>query len=202
MEPEPKPRTRDAAQTRDRILTAATARFTVDGYDKAGLREICAEAGADPALVCRYFGSKEQLFAQVLASTGSDPMRILAGDRAGFGLRVARALLQPDDASARDSMAFIALAFRSAASPVGSRLVRRRLEERFTEPFTAWLGGEQAVQRAHLIASVLMGVTAMRGVLFVSDALEAQEDLDSMIGRLARVLQAIIDEPDDPPVGA
>ena len=59
-------RRRDAAATREAILQAATRRFTTEGYQRAGAREIAADAGVTAALVNRYFGSKVKLFAEVI----------------------------------------------------------------------------------------------------------------------------------------
>ena len=59
-------RRRDAAATREAILEAATRRFATQGYEHAGVREIAADAGVTAALVNRYFGSKEGLFAEVI----------------------------------------------------------------------------------------------------------------------------------------
>ena len=59
-------RKRDAAATREAILKAATLRFATQGYERAGAREIAADAGVTAALVNRYFGSKEALFAEVI----------------------------------------------------------------------------------------------------------------------------------------
>jgi AcrR family transcriptional regulator len=56
-----KPRRSDA--TRAAILSAARERFAADGYERATIRAIAAEAGIDPAMVMRYYGSKERLFA-------------------------------------------------------------------------------------------------------------------------------------------
>jgi AcrR family transcriptional regulator len=52
-----------AEATKTAILDAARERFAADGYERATIRTIAAEAGIDPALVMRYFGNKEQLFA-------------------------------------------------------------------------------------------------------------------------------------------
>src|SRR5882672_5074659 len=57
------PRTRNATQTRSDILTAARLRFGSDGYERTTLRAVAADVGVDPALVIRYFGSKQELFA-------------------------------------------------------------------------------------------------------------------------------------------
>jgi AcrR family transcriptional regulator len=49
--------------TRATILTAARERFAADGYERATIRAIAGDAGIDPALVMRYYGNKEGLFA-------------------------------------------------------------------------------------------------------------------------------------------
>lgn len=45
------------------ILAAARERFAADGYQRATIRAIASDAGIDPAMVMRYFGNKEGLFA-------------------------------------------------------------------------------------------------------------------------------------------
>jgi AcrR family transcriptional regulator len=56
-------RNRRGDATRARILEAARVRFATDGYERATIRAIAADAAIDPALVMRYFGNKEALFA-------------------------------------------------------------------------------------------------------------------------------------------
>lgn len=48
--------------TRANILAAARQRFATDGYERATIRAIAADAGIDPSLVMRYFHNKEGLF--------------------------------------------------------------------------------------------------------------------------------------------
>ncbi|WP_163506982.1 TetR family transcriptional regulator [Fodinicola acaciae] len=48
--------------TRAAILAAARQRFSLDGYERATIRAIAADAGIDPSMVMRYYGSKEKLF--------------------------------------------------------------------------------------------------------------------------------------------
>ena len=66
-------RRRNAAATREAILISARRAFARAGYDGAGVREIAAGAGVTAMLVNRYFGSKERLFAEVLAATSATP---------------------------------------------------------------------------------------------------------------------------------
>src|SRR5215216_6050998 len=54
---------RKGDRTRAAILTAARERFAADGYERATIRAIAGDAGIDPAMVMRYFGNKEKLFA-------------------------------------------------------------------------------------------------------------------------------------------
>lgn len=61
MDDIPKARRSDA--TKATILAAARERFAHDGYERATIRAIATQAEIDPAMVMRYFGSKEGLFA-------------------------------------------------------------------------------------------------------------------------------------------
>lgn len=56
-----------AADTRQRLLEAATAIFAARGFRQATVREICRQAGANLAAVNYYFRDKEGLYAEVLA---------------------------------------------------------------------------------------------------------------------------------------
>ncbi|MFC7531195.1 TetR family transcriptional regulator [Actinoplanes sp. GCM10030250] len=49
--------------TRAAILTAARERFAADGFERATIRAIAADARIDPSMVMRYYGNKEKLFA-------------------------------------------------------------------------------------------------------------------------------------------
>ena len=59
--------TRGGADPRRSNPHPATGRgaalFASDGYERTTVRAVAAAADADPALVIRYFGSKEGLFA-------------------------------------------------------------------------------------------------------------------------------------------
>lgn len=62
-------RNRNATQTQADILSAARRRFGANGYDRTTLRAVAADVGVDPALVIRYFGSKQDLFAAAVDFT-------------------------------------------------------------------------------------------------------------------------------------
>ncbi len=182
-------RRRNAAATREDILQAARKRFQREPYEQVGLRAIAADVGVDPALIPRYFGSKEGLLVEVLASTNRDPMEVLGGDRESFGLRVARAVLNPSERT-EACMNFIQIATRSSASPTASRLVRRHIEKQFMLPFSAWLGGKRAAEKAWLAACVLTGVAVMAAI----EVRATGGASETAIKRLAALLQKIVDE--------
>ena len=54
-----------AKDTRTAMLEAAAKIFAAKGFYDATVRALCAEAGANIALVSRYFGSKQGLYAEV-----------------------------------------------------------------------------------------------------------------------------------------
>ena len=57
-------KTRKSERTRAAILKAAQELFAELGYERTTVRDIAARASIDAALVMRYFGSKEALFAR------------------------------------------------------------------------------------------------------------------------------------------
>ncbi|CAL9540576.1 hypothetical protein SUDANB95_04188 [Actinosynnema sp. ALI-1.44] len=59
----PPDKPRRSAATKESILAAARERFAEDGYERATIRAIAADADIDPSMVMRYFGNKEKLFA-------------------------------------------------------------------------------------------------------------------------------------------
>src|SRR6516165_11042415 len=85
-------RRRDAAATREAILEAATGRFAAQGYERAGVREIAADAGVTAALVNRYFGSKEGLFAEVIRRA-LDMEHLVRDGRANLADHLARVVV-------------------------------------------------------------------------------------------------------------
>jgi AcrR family transcriptional regulator len=78
---QPSPPTK-SQRTRAAILDAARRLFAERGYERATVREIAAAARIDPAMVIRYFGSKDELFARAseLDLALPDLARVPAGE--------------------------------------------------------------------------------------------------------------------------
>jgi AcrR family transcriptional regulator len=66
IEEETQPKRRDAAASRQRLLTAAAAEFVAHGVAGARVDRIAAAAGANKRLIYDYFGDKDGLFDAVL----------------------------------------------------------------------------------------------------------------------------------------
>ncbi len=182
------PRTRNAAATRAAILAAARIAFTQEGYEHVGVREIGAAAGVDAALVIRYFGSKERLFAAVMAEQ-FDASSWFAGERATVGARLARYLLTKEaDTGAFDPLYLL---LRSAPNPQAAALLRADMDVRFLRPLADWLGGADAPVRAELIVAYLIGIAMLREV--VRSDLLAADDTERAIALVGPVLQGYID---------
>ncbi|MFN7055658.1 TetR family transcriptional regulator [Hyphomonas sp.] len=156
-------RRRDAAATRAAILNSARRLFATDSYENVGIREIASQAGADAALVSRYFGSKEELFTEVLSS-GKRGLDFIGGELTGLPERVADLLLDPPEKNEENPMEEILILLHSATSPVAAPLVQASIHERFNGPFADIIGGENAMIRSQLFGALLMGISITRRI--------------------------------------
>ena len=185
-------RRRNAAATRAAILASAGKAFAQSGYDGAGVREIAAGAGVTAMLVNRYFGSKEQLFAEVLAATAASPT-ILTPENLkspALGHTIASVLMDITKAGDTPLEGFLIM-LHSASSKRASEIGRAQIESGHQKTMTAALGGELAPQRAALILSLVAGVQVMRQMIGLSALAEADpKDLVKILGPL---FQALID---------
>ena len=146
-------RPHDAVATRQALLKAAAALFHERGYDRTTVREIGERAAVDPALIARYFGSKEGLYLATLEPEKrpplpSDPAAILGAilrrsDERGIG-PVSLAMVNP------------------AITDTVRDEVRRILEGRAVAPLAEEIEGEDARLRAELIVALGVGLSLTR----------------------------------------
>src|ERR1700724_638907 len=64
--PRPGSRAEQRRRTEARILDAAASVFVAAGYERATIRAVASAAGVDAGLVMHYFGSKHELYRQVI----------------------------------------------------------------------------------------------------------------------------------------
>lgn len=181
-------RPRNAAATRHAILEAATRRFSAESYDQVGLRDIAGEVAVDPALISRYFGSKEELFRAVIDDCGNG-RELMDGDRSTFGERIADDIVYGTRKESK--LAWLLVMLRSASSPKAAEVIQKASKEGFYEPFTEWMGGEDAAIRVRLAAGLMMGMTVGRDL---SGGLNLTPlECERLKERIARILQALVD---------
>ncbi|WP_166417700.1 TetR/AcrR family transcriptional regulator [Cochlodiniinecator piscidefendens] len=173
--------------TSQEIRLAAQKVFTDKGYDKAGLREIAALAGVNVALISRYFGSKEDLFASAVFSC-IELDALLQGPRNEFGARAVVAITTKEKEDDFDPG--LAL-FRSATSPIACPIVKRALQKNVVDPIASWLGGRDAQLRASLIAAHMAGFDICAHIMKL-DALSQEQD-EAKLRMFAQALQSYVD---------
>lgn len=184
----PAARKRDAEATRAAILAAAKTHFAKSGYDGAFLRDIAADAGADAALINRYFGGKDGLFAAALKDSIA-PDAISQWDKVAFAHEIATMMAGHAHQHVERTHAFEFL-LQAATNPTTAPLLNEAVQERFMGPIRNWIGGENVAARARLLASVFIGLLVER--LIRDEALEGAER-EVFIARTAALLQSLVD---------
>lgn len=151
-------RPRDADATRRALLDAARALFAQDGYDATTVRAVADRAGVNQALLFRYFGNKEGLFAEAVRGRAMDVLT--SGPRAELLDRILTAVLEPADAPE----VFLAVLRGTGSTRVGDRL-RAELEQAYTAALADLVNSTDradAEARAHLLLAWLLGITMVR----------------------------------------
>jgi AcrR family transcriptional regulator len=156
---------RDAEASRARLLAAAKIRFSQHGYDSVSVRDIARDADVDPALVIRYFGSKEGLF-RIIAADAFDIADVVPQEGATLADHAVKALMRKIDGEAwrtgYDPLRFL---LASIGSPVGGPIVSDCLYRDFIQPITKTLGGVGAKERATVLASQIIGFALVHAAL-------------------------------------
>lgn len=186
--------------TKGAILEAARSVFAEHGYDGASIRAIAERAGVDPALVHHYFGTKEELFREVV-DLPIEPDKILPalveGDVDQLGARLVDGFLSiwegPVTGPAIETM--LRSAFRNAMS---ERLVREFFTtgvlRRAMKELDGIINPDEAAIRASLVASQLFGLATARYILKIEPLASAKRDqiVDSVGPTLQRYLMGDI----------
>jgi AcrR family transcriptional regulator len=183
-------RRRNAVSTRQAILASARLAFARVGYDGAGVREIAKGAGVTAMLVNRYFGSKEQLFAEVLADTMAAPSILTEAftNSRTPAADIAAALVEKMKPGVTPLDGFLIM-FHSASSARAAAIGREQIESHHHKLVAAALGGRLAAERAALILSVIAGFQVMRQMIGLSALAEAEpKALTRMLGQLFQQL--------------
>ncbi|HEY6857644.1 MAG TPA: TetR family transcriptional regulator [Mycobacterium sp.] len=155
-------RPRNASQTRADILSAARRRFGAEGYERTTLRAVAADVGVDAALVIRYFGSKQNLFAAAADFTIDLPdlSDVNPDEVAGILLPRFFAVWEEDET-------FLALLRAAMTSPVAADALRRVFAEQVA-PKLITATPDHPIQRIGLMGAFVIGLATTRYVLLSS----------------------------------
>ena len=181
--------------TRELILAAARSQFGARGYNRATIRSIADEAAVDPALVTHFFGTKQQLFNEVV-TLPFDPEALIASiveaPTAERGERLARFVVNlmkdPDYGTG-----FTALMRAATSEPEAADLFRQRLTSGVFLPLAHRLGMDRAEVRAAITATQTIGLVMVRHVIKI-DALTSLSD-DEIVALIGPTLQRYLAEP-------
>jgi len=136
----PPTRRRDAAGSRQALLTAARDLFDERGFQRTTTRDIGERAGLDPTLISRYFGSKAALYLATMRAefaADSSPGDLLAasrmtelldrvGDRGAGPIFDAALRRHPDAAVDAEAKALLA---ERVVDPLVAALTERNVDE-------------------------------------------------------------------------
>ncbi|OOC55107.1 MULTISPECIES: TetR/AcrR family transcriptional regulator [Nocardiopsis] len=185
-------RRRDKAATRAALLDAARLRFARHGYDGTGVREIAADAGVDPALVFRYFGSKKELYAQAVRpeipeglADGTDRSAAVLADTL-----LHEVVLADWDEYGGEHPLLVML--RSSGRAEVREQLRAQLCDGYLRQFAERLPGTSPELRAEMLGALLLGLGVMRSVVG-SPALNAASP-ERTRALFARVVAPLVEE--------
>jgi AcrR family transcriptional regulator len=183
-------KTRKSERTREGILKAAQALFAELGYERATVRDIAARAAIDPAMVIRYFGSKEALFARatVFDLKLPDLSRTAPGQ---LGAALIRHFLDVWEGLGSGSLTIL---LRAAASNEEAAEKTRAIFAGQVLPMLAQVADRAELPvRAGLISSQLLGLALCRYVLKVPPVVAMSPA--QIVANVGPVLQGYITGP-------
>jgi AcrR family transcriptional regulator len=166
---------RSSAGTRANILRAARQRFASDGFHRATVRAIAADADIDPSMVMRYYGSKSALFAAAVDIDLRLPdLTTIPKRRLGTTL-VSHFLDRWERAPDADALLLL---LRSAAT---DETAAARLKEIFARQVASAVrridpDPARADRRAGLVATQMLGLALCRAILRIPPVVEMPPD--------------------------
>ncbi|MGX5840460.1 TetR/AcrR family transcriptional regulator [Mesorhizobium sp. ArgA1] len=175
-------------RTRAQILDAARQLFAEHGYDGASIRDIAARASIDPAMVIRYFHSKDELFARAALFDLQLPATQVT-DESSIGDAIIRRFLRTWEGSVNATGMVILL--RSAASNEFAADKVREIFATQVRPVVAAFGDPaDAGRRAGLVASQLLGLATCRYLLQLPPVVALSHD--EIIASIGPTLQRYV----------
>lgn len=179
--------TKKSQRTREAILDAARTQFAEIGYERATVRSIAAAAGIDPAMVIRYFGSKDGLFASASEFSLRLP-DLTAPPRDAVGVTLVRHFLELWEGN--DTLQLL---LRTGVTNPQAAAAMREIFGSQLIPQVVALGVDRPQERAGLAATQVLGLALCRYILaFPPIVALGHDELVSSVG--AVVQRYLIDD--------
>ncbi|MEV6285769.1 TetR family transcriptional regulator [Kribbella sp. NPDC051770] len=171
-------------RTRAAILEAAREQFAALPYGQVSVRAIATQAQIDPAMVVRYFTSKESLFSTAIDVDLHLPdlRGVDAEQRGEVLLRHFLAIWEGDD-----KQTALPILLRSAATHEAAAARLREVYVKQLRAMVSTVAPDQAARRAGLISSQLLGIALTRYVLRLPDMTRRKPD--GLVADLAPAIQ-------------
>lgn len=180
------PAPRNAAATKEKILSAAVKHFAAHGYSATSLRDIAQRAAVSLPLVSRYFGSKAGLFEAALRSSLQTPF--LRSERAAFGTTLVRLIADGGGEVNPSSIKYL-----STGDPEARAISTRLIEELLIVPMAEWLGEPFARRRAEAITMLGAGLNTHVHLLPTTTLEQPINLSDPLLAWYAKAIQEIVD---------
>ena len=158
-------KTAKSQRTKAAILKAAQELFAEQGYERATVRDIAGRAAIDPAMVIRYFGSKEGLFARATAFDLRLPDLTLVARR-DIGRTLIAHFLEVWEGSLSNG-GLVSLLRAAASNEDAANTVRGIFGGQVLPMLARVVPPAEAPTRAGLLATQIMGLAVTRYVLKV-----------------------------------
>jgi len=183
---------RRSDQTRAAILAAARRRFAADGFERTTIRAIAADAGIDPSMVMRYYGSKDGLFSAA-ADLDLQLPDLASVPREQLGETLVRHWVERWEGGSSDELLIVV--FRSA-------ITNEAAAERLRTVFGAQVANAiativddraEAATRAGLVSTQMLGLALCRYILRFAPVVAL--DLDTLIATVSDTVQRYLTGP-------
>lgn len=182
--------------SRQAILDAARARFASRGYVATTIRQVAADADVDGSLVMQFFRSKDELFAAVM-SISPDALARLSnafdGPDEHLGERVVRTFLGVWEGAAQDSEPLMAMLRGAVVNEQANTQLREFIQARLLHAAEPRAMNTDAVLRAGLASSMLVGLVVGRRIVGVPTLVDV--DTDTLVALVAPAIQSVLAPP-------
>jgi AcrR family transcriptional regulator len=184
--PRPSSRAEQRRRTEARILGAAGQIFLTAGYERTTIRAVASAAGVDAGLVMHYFGSKQELYRQVIDAA---PVPELSGTPAEAAEQLLASLAEGLASAPVASLALLRsmLTNPEAASAASAGIAR--YEAQIAQAIPA----ADADLRAAIISAVTMGIMISRHLIKADEL--ATADPAQVISLLRPCLRSLTAQP-------